>query len=128
WIQEEKESTEQWPEETDSRAGRARLGTLWCFKSLSSLNLCLASSLAGFCPPSTGRSPPRRRWHSLAREGDRLGVMTPVCVCLLPAASLPEHTVFLSLFFLFFPRRKSGTFATLRDLRLLKLAWSLIIP
>ena len=112
---------EQRAEETESRAGGARFLRFWCFKSLSCLNLCPASSLAGSCSPSSVRSPPRRRQHSLAREGDLLGTMTPVCVCLLPAASLPEHTVFLSLFFCLFPRGKSGTFATLRGLRLLKL-------
>ena len=112
---------EQRAEETESRAGGARFGSLRRFESLSSLNVCPASSLAGSCPPSRGRSPPRRRRHSLALEGDRLGIMNPVCACLLPAASLPEHTVFLSLFFCLFPRGKSGTFATLRGLRLLKL-------
>ncbi|XP_043750430.1 liprin-alpha-1-like [Cervus elaphus] len=80
WIQEEKESTEQRAEEPESRARWACLGSLWCFKSLSSINLCPASSLAGSCPPSRGRSPPRRRRHSQELQGDRLGVMT-----LLPA-------------------------------------------
>ncbi|XP_043343712.1 liprin-alpha-1-like isoform X2 [Cervus canadensis] len=78
WIQEEKESTEQRAEEPESRAGGARLGSLRRFKSLSSLNLCPASSLAGSCPPSRERSPPQSRRHSLACEGDRLGVLTPV--------------------------------------------------
>ncbi|CAM9585747.1 unnamed protein product [Rangifer tarandus platyrhynchus] len=90
WLQEERESMEQRAEETESRVGGARFCSLWhffclfvCFfwsrfKSLSSLNLCLASSLAGSCPPSRERSCPRRRWHSLAREGDQLDVMTPV--------------------------------------------------
>ncbi|CAM9585259.1 unnamed protein product [Rangifer tarandus platyrhynchus] len=89
WLQEERESTEQRAEETESRVGGARFCSLWhffclfvCFfwsrfKSLSSLNLCLASSLAGSCPPSRERSRPRRRWHSLACEGDQLDVMTP---------------------------------------------------
>ncbi|CAI9155702.1 unnamed protein product [Rangifer tarandus platyrhynchus] len=77
WIQEE-ESTEQRAEETESRAGRARLGSLRRFESLSSLNLCPASSLASSCPPSRAPSPPRRRRRSLAHEGDRLGVMTAV--------------------------------------------------
>ncbi|XP_043750115.1 liprin-alpha-1-like [Cervus elaphus] len=65
-------------EEPESRAGGARLGSLRRFKSLSSLSLCPASSLAGSCPPSRERSPPRRRRQSLACEADRLGVMTPV--------------------------------------------------
>ncbi|XP_070332006.1 liprin-alpha-1-like isoform X2 [Odocoileus virginianus] len=120
WIQEE-ESTEQRAEETESRAGRAPLGSLRRFESLSSLNLCPASSLASPCPPSRAPSPPRRGRRSLAHKGDRLGVMTQVCVCLLPAASLPQHTVFLSLFFLFIPRGKSGAFVMLRGLRVLKL-------
>ncbi|XP_070332007.1 liprin-alpha-1-like isoform X3 [Odocoileus virginianus] len=58
WIQEE-ESTEQRAEETESRAGRAPLGSLRRFESLSSLNLCPASSLASPCPPSRAPSPPR---------------------------------------------------------------------
>ncbi|XP_043750432.1 liprin-alpha-1-like [Cervus elaphus] len=86
WIQEEKESTEQRAEETESRAGGACLGSLWCFKSLSSDNLCPASSLAGSCPPSRERSPPRRRRHSPELQGDRLGVMT-----LLPALMEEEE-------------------------------------
>ncbi|CAI9155698.1 unnamed protein product [Rangifer tarandus platyrhynchus] len=77
WIQEE-ESTEQRAEETESRAGRARLGSLRRLESLSSLNLCPASSLASSCPPSRAPSPPRRRRRSLAHEGDRLGIMTAV--------------------------------------------------
>ena len=92
------------------------------FKSVSSLNLHPASSCAGSCPPSGGHTKPRRRQHSPAQEGDWLGIMTLVCVCLLPAASLPEHTGFLfCLFFLFLPRRKSGTFAMLRGLKFFKL-------
>ena len=110
---------EQRAEETESRAGGARFGSLGRFESLSCLDLCPASSLAGSCPPNMGRSPPRRRRHSLACEGDRLGIMNPVCACLLPAASLPEQC--FSLFFSLFPRGTSGTFATLRGLRLLKL-------
>ncbi|XP_060990983.1 liprin-alpha-1-like [Dama dama] len=78
WIQEEKESSEQRAEETDSRAGGARLGSLRRFKSLSSLNLCPASSLAGSCPPSRERSPPRGRQHSPELQGDRLDVLTPL--------------------------------------------------
>ncbi|XP_043343706.1 liprin-alpha-1-like isoform X2 [Cervus canadensis] len=86
WIREEKESTEQRAEETESRAGGARFGSLWCFKSLSSDNMCPASSLAGSCPPSRERSPPRRRRHSPELQGDRLGVMT-----LLPALMEEEE-------------------------------------
>ena len=76
-IEEEKENTEQRAEETESREGRGSLGSLRRFKSVSSLDLHPASSHAGFCPPSSGRSKPRRRQHSLAREGDRLGI-TPL--------------------------------------------------
>ncbi|XP_027380860.1 liprin-alpha-1-like isoform X1 [Bos indicus x Bos taurus] len=96
-IEEEKENTEQWAEETESREGRGSLGSLRRFKSVSSLNLLPTSSHAGSCPPLPK---PRRRRHSLAQEGDQLGIMTLVCVCLLPAASLPQHAVFC-LFFVF---------------------------
>ncbi|XP_061266659.1 liprin-alpha-1-like isoform X3 [Bos javanicus] len=96
-IEEEKENTEQRAEETESREGRGSLGSLRRFKSVSSLNLLPTSSHAGSCPPLPK---PRRRRHSLAQEGDQLGIMTLVCVCLLPAASLPQHAVFC-LFFVF---------------------------
>ncbi|XP_070635371.1 liprin-alpha-1-like isoform X3 [Bos indicus] len=76
-IEEEKENTEQWAEETESREGRGSLGSLRRFKSVSSLNLLPTSSHAGSCPPLPK---PRRRRHSLAQEGDQLGIMT-----LLPA-------------------------------------------
>ena len=79
-------------EETDSREGRGRLGSLHRFKSMSSLNLLATSSHAGSCPP---QPKPRRRRHSPAREGDRLGIMTLVSVCLLPATSLPQQTLYL---------------------------------
>ena len=90
-IEEEKENTEQRAEETESREGRGSLGSLRRFKSVSSLNLLPTSSHAGSCQPLPK---PRRRWHSPAQEGDQLGIMTLVCVCLLPAASLPQHAVF----------------------------------
>ncbi|XP_027391760.1 liprin-alpha-1-like, partial [Bos indicus x Bos taurus] len=96
-IEEEKENTEQRAEETESREGRGSLGSLRRFKSVSSLNLLSTSSHADSCPPLPK---PRRRQHSLAQEGDQLGIMTLVCVCLLPAASLPQHAVFC-LFFVF---------------------------
>lgn len=96
-IEEEKENTEQRAEETESREGRGSLGSLCRFKSVSSLNLLPTSLHAGSCPPLPK---PRRRQHSLAQEGDQLGIMTLVCVCLLPAASLPQHAVFC-LFFVF---------------------------
>ena len=96
-IEEEKENTEQRAEETESREGRGSLGSLRRFKSVSSLNLLPTSSHAGSCPPLPK---PRRRRHSPAQEGDQLGIMTLVCVCLLPAASLPQHAVFC-LFFVF---------------------------
>ena len=96
-IEEEKENTEQRAEETESREGRGSLGSLRRFKSVSSLNLLSTSSHADSCPPKPKL---RRRQHSLAQEGDQLGIMTLVCVCLLPAASLPQHAVFC-LFFVF---------------------------
>ncbi|XP_045020754.1 liprin-alpha-1-like isoform X7 [Bubalus bubalis] len=96
-IEEEKENTEQRAEETESREGRGSLGSLRRFKSVSSLNLLPTSSHAGSCPPLPK---PRRRQQSLAQEGDQLGIMTLVCDCLLPAASLPQHAVFC-LFFVF---------------------------
>jgi len=96
-IEEEKENTEQRAEETESREGRGSLGSLRRFKSVSSLNLLPTSSHAGSCPPLPK---PRTRRHSPAQEGDQLGIMTLVCVCLLPAASLPQHAVFC-LFFVF---------------------------
>ena len=96
-IEEEKENTEQRAEETESREGRGSLGSLRRFKSVSSLNLLPTSLHAGSCPPLPK---PRTRRRSLAQEGDQLGIMTLVCVCLLPAASLPQHAVFC-LFFVF---------------------------
>nr|CAI9705643.1 unnamed protein product [Rangifer tarandus platyrhynchus] len=39
WIQEEKENTEQWVKETETRVGKASSGSLRRFKSMSSLNL-----------------------------------------------------------------------------------------
>ncbi|XP_061253747.1 liprin-alpha-1-like isoform X6 [Bos javanicus] len=72
-IEEEKENTEQRAEETESREGRGSLGSLRRFKSVSSLNLLPTSSHAGSCPPLPK---PRRRRHSLAQEGDQLGIMT----------------------------------------------------
>ena len=121
-IEEEKENTEQRAEETESREGRGSLGSLPRFKSVSSLNLHPASSGASSCLPLPK---PRRRLHRPALEGDWLGIVTRVCVCLLPAASFPQDTGFLYfvcfLVFLFFLRRKSGTFATLRGLKFFKL-------
>ena len=121
-IEEEKENTEQPAEETESREGRGSLGSLPRFKSVSSLNLHPASSGASSCLPLPK---PRRRLHRPALEGDWLGIVTRVCVCLLPAASFPQDTGFLYfvcfLVFLFFLRRKSGTFATLRGLKFFKL-------
>ncbi|XP_059736477.1 liprin-alpha-1-like isoform X12 [Bos taurus] len=72
-IEEEKENTEQRAEETESREGRGSLGSLRRFKSVSSLNLLSTSSHADSCPPLPK---PRRRQHSLAQEGDQLGIMT----------------------------------------------------
>ncbi|XP_059740451.1 liprin-alpha-1-like, partial [Bos taurus] len=94
-IQEKKENTEQRAEGIESRVGTGSSSNLRRFKSLNSLNLNATSSHAGSCPPSRGRSKPRRRRHSPARKVDKLGIMTLVCVGLLPAASLPENTTFL---------------------------------
>ncbi|XP_059737452.1 liprin-alpha-1-like isoform X2 [Bos taurus] len=72
-IEEEKENTEQRAEETESREGRGSLGSLRRFKSVSSLNLLPTSSHTSSCLPLPK---PRRRRHSLAQEGDQLGIMT----------------------------------------------------
>ena len=95
-MEEEKENTEQRAEDTESREGRGRLGSLHRCKSVSSLNLLAGSSAAGSCPPLPK---PRRRRHCPAQQGDRLGIMTVVCVCLLPAASFPQDTGFLVFVF-----------------------------
>ncbi|TKC52271.1 hypothetical protein EI555_000390, partial [Monodon monoceros] len=98
-IQEEKESTEQRAEEIESRVGSGSLDSLGRFRSVSSIPPYPASSRASSSPPSSGRPTPRRAPHSPAREVDRLGVMTLVSVCLLPAApSPPAHLVCLLAF------------------------------
>ena len=89
-----KENTEQRAEETESRVGGGSLGNLLHFKSLNSLKLYPTSSLAGSCPPSSVRSTPQRRRHSPVWEVDKLGIMTLVCVCLLPATSLLVFSLF----------------------------------
>ncbi|XP_070343947.1 liprin-alpha-1-like isoform X2 [Equus asinus] len=77
-IEEEKENTEQRAEEIESRVGSGSFGNLRRFRSVSSIPLYPASSLAGSSPPNSGRSTPRRIPHSPAREVDRLGIMTPL--------------------------------------------------
>ncbi|KAI4559242.1 hypothetical protein MJG53_017768 [Ovis ammon polii x Ovis aries] len=72
-VEEEKENTEHWAEDTESREGRGSLGSLCRCKSVSSLNLLARSSDAGSCPPLPK---PRRRRHRPVQEGDRLGIMT----------------------------------------------------
>ncbi|KAI4559236.1 hypothetical protein MJG53_017762 [Ovis ammon polii x Ovis aries] len=72
-VEEDKENTEQRAEDTESREGRGRLGSLHRCKSVSSLNLLAGSSAAGSCPPLPK---PRRRRHCPAQQGDRLGIMT----------------------------------------------------
>ncbi|KAI4559251.1 hypothetical protein MJG53_017777 [Ovis ammon polii x Ovis aries] len=72
-VEEEKENTEQRAEDTESREGRGRLGSLHRCKSVSSLNLLAGSSAACSCPPLPK---PRRRRHCPAQQGDRLGIMT----------------------------------------------------
>ncbi|XP_027406021.1 liprin-alpha-1-like [Bos indicus x Bos taurus] len=83
-IQEKKENTEQRAEGIENRVGTGSSSNLRRFKSLNSLNLNATSSHASSCPPSRGRSKPRRRRHSPARKVDKLGIMT-----LLPP--LPEE-------------------------------------
>ncbi|KAG5194835.1 hypothetical protein JEQ12_012124 [Ovis aries] len=72
-VEEDKENTEQRAEDTESREGRGRLGSLHRCKSVSSLNLLAGSSAACSCPPLPK---PRRRRHCPAQQGDRLGIMT----------------------------------------------------
>uniref|UniRef100_A0AC11EPV4 Uncharacterized protein n=1 Tax=Ovis aries TaxID=9940 RepID=A0AC11EPV4_SHEEP len=72
-VEEDKENTEQRAEDTESREGRGRLGSLHRCKSVSSLNLLAGSSAVGSCPPLPK---PRRRRHCPAQQGDRLGIMT----------------------------------------------------
>ncbi|KAG5194843.1 hypothetical protein JEQ12_012132 [Ovis aries] len=72
-VEEDKENTEQRAEDTESREGRGRLGSLRRCKSVTSLNLLAGSSAAGSCPPLPK---PRRRRHCPAQQGDRLGIMT----------------------------------------------------
>ena len=102
-IQEDKKNTDQRAEGIESRVGSGSLSNLRRFTSSDSLNLTPASSHAGSFPPSRGRAKPERRRPSPAREV--LGFVPLVCVCLLPAASLPEHTGFLLFvcFFCFYP-------------------------
>ncbi|KAB0373262.1 hypothetical protein FD755_014921 [Muntiacus reevesi] len=52
WIQGLKENTEQRAKEPESRVGKASSGSLRRFKSVSSLDLYSASSLASSCPSS----------------------------------------------------------------------------
>ncbi|CAN0458773.1 unnamed protein product [Rangifer tarandus platyrhynchus] len=79
WIQ-ERESMEQWAEETASRVGRASSGRLRRVKSMRSLDLYFDCSLASSCPRSRVPSTPQMRRRSPARNIERLGI-TP----LLPA-------------------------------------------
>ncbi|XP_043308800.1 liprin-alpha-1-like [Cervus canadensis] len=74
WIQEE-ENTEQRAKETESRVGKASSGSLRRFKSVSSLDLYSASSLASSCPPSSVPATPRMRRRRPAQNIDRLGFM-----------------------------------------------------
>ena len=104
-IQKDKENTDQRAEGIESRVGSGSFSNLRRFNSSSSLNLDPASSHAGSFPPSRGRSMPERRQPSPERE-DKLGFMTLVCVCLLPATSLPEHTGFLLFVFSLFTQKK----------------------
>ncbi|XP_060261816.1 liprin-alpha-1-like isoform X4 [Ovis aries] len=98
-VEEDKENTEQRAEDTESREGRGRLGSLRRCKSVTSLNLLAGSSAAGSCPPLPK---PRRRRHCPAQQGDRLGIMTVVCFCLRPAHPSPRTWVFFILFVFWF--------------------------
>ncbi|XP_055264943.1 liprin-alpha-1-like isoform X2 [Moschus berezovskii] len=69
-------NTELLAEETESRVGRGSLGNLRRCKTESSLNLDAASSLAGSCSPSSGRSKPQRRRRSPPREVDTTGLQS----------------------------------------------------
>ena len=106
FIQEKKENTDQRAEGIESRVGRGSFSNLRRSQSSNSLKLNPASSHAGSCPPSRGRSKPRRRRHSPARDVSKLGFMTVVCVCLIPAASLPEHIGFLLFVFSLLTQKK----------------------
>ena len=105
FIQEKRENTDQRAEGIESRVGRGSSSHLRHSQSWNSLNLDPASSHAGSFPPSRGRSMPERRQPSPERE-DKLGFMTLVCVCLLPATSLPEHTGFLLFVFSLLTQKK----------------------
>ncbi|KAB0369134.1 hypothetical protein FD755_019139 [Muntiacus reevesi] len=75
WIQGLKENTEQRAKETEGRVGKASSGSLRRCKSVSSLDLYSASSLASSCPPSSVPSTPRMRRRRPARNIGRLGTM-----------------------------------------------------
>ncbi|XDA72004.1 hypothetical protein R6Z07M_002280 [Ovis aries] len=78
FIQEKKENTDQRAQGIESRVGRGSFSNLRHSQSSNSLKLNPASSHAGSFPPSRGRSKPRRRRHSPAREVSKLGFMTVV--------------------------------------------------
>ena len=120
-IQKDKENTDQRAEGIESRVGSGSFSNLRRFKSSNSLNLDPASSHAGSFPPSRGRSMPERRQPSPEREEDKLGFMTLVCVCFLPAASLPEHTGFLLFVFSLFTQKKIRHICYAQRSKILKL-------
>ena len=106
FIQEKRENTDQRAEGIESRVGRGSSSHLRHSQSWNSLNLNPASSHAGSCTPSRGRSKPRRRRHSPAQEVSKLGFMSVVCVGLLLAESLPEHIGFLLFVFSLLTQKK----------------------
>ncbi|XP_069430112.1 liprin-alpha-1-like [Ovis canadensis] len=114
FIQEKKENTDQRAEGIESRVGRGSFSNLPRSQSWNSLKLNPASSHAGSCPPSRGRSKPRRRRHSPARDVSKLGFMT-----VLPAVQEEVEDEKTTI------KGETSTSALLRSLRLDRLMGSL---
>ncbi|KAM7241223.1 hypothetical protein CapIbe_007795 [Capra ibex] len=114
FIQEKKENTDQRAEGIESRVGRGSSSNLPRSQSWNSLNLNPASSHAGSCTPSRGRSKPRRRRHSPAQEVSKLGFMT-----VLPAVQEEVEDEKSTI------KGETSTSALLRSLRLDRLMASL---
>ncbi|XP_060264794.1 liprin-alpha-1-like [Ovis aries] len=110
----EKENTDQRAEGIESRVGRGSFSNLRRSQSSNSLKLNPASSHAGSCPPSRGRSKPRRRRHSPARDVSKLGFMT-----VLPAVQEEVEDEKTTI------KGETSTSTLLRSLRLDRLMGSL---